>query len=446
MEHRVNGGNLRLGVALLMVGAGAGRLAAQERTVSLEEAITLALQAQPAIIQAQGNVDIAHASQREAVGSWFPSLSVSSNVAQNSPNRINNQTGQLAQTPTPSTLYSGGLNASLVVFDGFSRFAQGRSANATAASADAALTNQRFQVILQTKQAFFNALAAAELVKVTQTQVARSAQQLRISKDKLAAGSAIRSDTLRSTVELGNARLALLNAQAQQATAEANLARLIGADGGVHAGGSPALPDVAALDSATLRQEIVSASPSVRSAAAQARAAGAQVAVSRAQYFPSLTASYRQSWAGTQTSSGILPNPVNWPGTLNNSWTFSLGLSWPLFNGFTRETGFVRSMASHDAAVAQAADARRQANANYTQQLAALEAAAQQLIIAQASRAAADEDLRVQQERYRLGAATIVDVLTSQVSLGQAEVAFVQARLNVLLAKAQIEALVGREL
>ncbi len=444
MNRSINRIAVGLGIAVLL--GSARPLAAQERTVGLEEAITLALQAQPAIIQAQGNVDVAHASQREALGSWLPTLSASSNVAQNSPNRINNQTGQLAQTPSPSTLYSGGLNASLVVFDGFSRFAQGRSANATAASADAALTNQRFQVILQTKQAFFNALAAVELVKVTQTQVARSEQQLRISKDKLAAGSAIRSDTLRSTVDLGNAQLALLNAQAQLATAEASLARLIGVEGSVHATGTPALPDISALDTAELRQEVSTRSPSVQSAEAQARSAGAQVAVSRAQYFPSLTASYRQSWAGTQTSSGMFPNPVSWPGTLTNSWSFSLGLSWPLFNGFTRETGLARSMASRDAAVAQAADARRQANANFTQQLAALEAAAQQLTIAQASRAAADEDLRVQQERYRLGAATIVDVLTSQVSLGQAEVALVQARLNVLIARAQIEALAGREL
>ena len=59
---------------------------------------------------------------------------------------------------------------------------------------------------------------------------------------------------------------------------------------------------------------------------------------------------------------------------------------------------------------------------------------------------AATEDLRVVQERYRLGAATIVDVLTSQESLSQAEVDAVSARFNYLRAKAQIEALVGRSL
>ena len=432
--------------ALLAVGlVGTPRLAAQERTVTLDEAIALALRSQPAIIQAQGDLDVAHAGQREAIGSYLPTVNFNSSMSQNSSTRFNTATQQLVSIP-PSVAYQAGLSASLVIFDGFSRLAETKAAGATASSADASLTNQRFQVILQTKQAFFNALAAAELVKVTQTQVERAMQQLKISKDKLAAGSAIRSDTLRSTVELGNARLQLLNAQAQLATAEANLARLIGADGGVHAGGAPVMPDIAGLDSAGLRLEIVNRSPPVQAAEAQARAAGAQVGVSRAQYMPTITASYRPSWAGTRDSVALSPSAfTTWP-SLRNGWSFNFGLSFPLFNGFSREAAMSRALAGRNAAEARAADARRQANANFTQQLAALQAAAQQMAIAEASRAAAEEDLRVQQERYRLGAATIVDVLTSQVSLGQAEVSLVQARLNLLLAKAQIEALAGREL
>ena len=161
---------------------------------------------------------------------------------------------------------------------------------------------------------------------------------------------------------------------------------------------------------------------------------------------PTVTATYSRSWAGNRDSVSLSPVAfTTWP-ALRNTWSLRFGLSWPLFNGFSRETAMSRSLASRNAAEARAAEAQRQANANFTQQLAALEAATQQLAIADASRAAAEEDLRVQQERYRLGAATIVDVLTSQVSLGQAEVSLVQARLNLLLAKAQIEALAGREL
>ena len=73
-----------------------------------------------------------------------------------------------------------------------------------------------------------------------------------------------------------------------------------------------------------------------------------------------------------------------------------------------------------DIAEAQAADTRRAVNAQLTQQIAALETAFQQIDIATVNVAAATEDLRVQQERYRVGAGTILDLLTSQANLTQA--------------------------
>ena len=78
--------------------------------------------------------------------------------------------------------------------------------------------------------------------------------------------------------------------------------------------------------------------------------------------------------------------------------------------------------------------------------LAALETAFAQVDIAQANVAATTEDMRVQQERYRVGAATILDLLTSQANLTQAQVSLVQARFNYVIARATLEALVGRAL
>jgi len=149
---------------------------------------------------------------------------------------------------------------------------------------------------------------------------------------------------------------------------------------------------------------------------------------------PQISASYSRSWSGQEYNE------------LDPSWSVRLSASWPLFNGFTRELNRTRSAVNRDNARAQAEDARRQVNAQLTQHLASLTSAQTRLEIALVSRAASEEDLRVQQERYRLGAATIVEVLASQVNLDQAEVDIVQARLDYLVAKAQIEALIGREL
>lgn len=418
--------------------AGAAPAAAQDTTgvptVTLDQAVTLALQVQPAVVTARGDLVAASAARREAVGNWLPSLSGNGSFTRSfSANRVNNVTGEVATVPA-SNFYNAGLSANLLVFDGFQRPAQNRAAGANVDNADAQLVNQRFQVVLLTKQAFFNSIAAQELVGVAQRRIARADEQLKIARDKLAAGSATRSDTLQSTVERANAQLQLVTAQADLATSTASLARLIGFDGPVRPVSDSALFQMGTLDTARLRLEVVDEAPSVRAAQASARAADAQVQVSRAQYFPTLSAGYSNSWAGTQLDQ------------LLNSSSFRLSLSWPLFNGFSRETSVARASASADAARARAADARRQAQAQFTQFMASLQAAQARMVIARASLAAADEDLRVQRERYRLGAATIVEVLTSQVSVDQAATDLVTARLDFLVAKAQLEALLGREL
>nr|MDP2483206.1 TolC family protein [Candidatus Palauibacterales bacterium] len=388
---------------------------------------------QPAVVQARGAITTANAASREVVGSWLPRINSSGSWSRNSTTTRIDPTTQTEVTSPPYS-YSAGWNASIEIFDGFRRFAQGRSTSADFASAEANLTNQQFQVTLQVKQAFFNALAADELIRVSRTRLQRADEQLKVSKEKLAAGSATRSDTLRSAVEVGNARLQLLNAETSQASTRASLSRLIGYDGPVQAVADSGLFFLAPLDTAAMRDELLGTAPSVMAAEANAKAAAASVAVAKAQYFPTLSGTFSQNWSGTDI------------GRLGNSWAARLSLSWAIFNGFTREGNVTRSNVSRESAQAQADDARRQATAQLTQQLATLAASRTQIEIGQASLAAATEDLRVVQERYRLGAATIVDVLTSQITLDQAEVDLIRARLDFLVARAQLEALLGRSL
>jgi len=423
-------------LALLVVGAATAR--AQEASVTLQQALDMARKVNPAIIQAEGNLDNAGASKLQAFGSWLPSLSASSGYSTQPGRERLDPTTNTFITPTSSSA-NGGLSASLQIFNGFRRIAENRSANAEQASAQAALTNQEFQIALQTKQAFYTALAADELVRVSERSIQRAEEQLRMSRDKLAAGSAIRSDTLQAMVELGNAQLQLLQAQTGRSTAEANLARLIGVDGSVRAVADSGLLRPVVVDTVELRALAVGQAPSVVQADAAVKVAEASVAVARSTYFPSISASYSRSWSGAPVDTS---SSWDW----RSSWSASLRFSWTLFNGFSREASMTRSVSSRNVARSQADDARRAVQAQLTQYLASLASAQQSVAIAQASLAAATEGLRVQQERYGLGMATIVDVLTSQISLDQAEVDIVRARFDYLTAKAQIEALVGREL
>jgi outer membrane protein len=414
----------------ISVGSIAEPATAQVPTVTLEEAVELALQHSPTMIQAEGDVRVAQASKRESISDWLPRISGGTGWSINSTQRFDSQNQILVSGS--STSLSGSMSASYTVFDGFRRMANAKARGADLESAEASYTSQEFSIALQTKQAFFNALAAEDLVRVSETRIQRAERQLQVTRDRLAAGSAIRSDTLQAFVELGNARLQLINAQTQRATASANLARLIGYDGAVQAVADESIEFIADLDTASVRAEALERGPTIEQAIATARSADAQVSVSRAAYFPSVSASYSRSLAGSSLDE------------LRGSWSGRISLNWQIFQGFSRETSVQRSRASQDAAHARIEDTRRQVNAQLTQQFAALQSAAVRLQIAEASLAAANEDLRVQQERYRLGAATILEVMQSQINVDQADVDRVQARLDYLLAKAEIEAIVGR--
>jgi outer membrane protein len=403
--------------------------------VTLNEAIQRALQVQPSIVVARGDQRNTGASKRSAYGAFIPAVSVGASAARSNVGRIDQTTGRPIP---PEYTYTGSLNASLELFDGFRRFANVKAAAAQNTAADAGAVDARFQTTLQTKQLFYTAVANEALVRVADAQLKRAQQQLQISVEKLRAGSATRSDSLRSTVEFGNARIDLLRAQANLATAQADLGRQIGVDRLVRARFDSILPAVP--DTTELRTTALSSSPAVEAAEAQASAARALVWSARSQYWPSLVVSYNNSRQGSE-------NP-NWPFFSNfpETYQWRFGLSLPLLNGFTREANQVSASVQRDIAVARAADTRLQISALVTQELAVLGTAFQQIAIARENLAAATEDLRVQNERYRVGAATILDLLISQAALTQAEVNVVQTQFNYLIARAQLEATVGRAL
>jgi outer membrane protein len=408
--------------------------------ITLAEAVRRAERVQPAVIRASADVRTAAAQRRSAWGAYLPRISASSSGSDffsEGPARIDPATGELTSGNSSNRSVSTSLSASLDLFTGFRRGAEMRAARATQTAAEASLIDARFEQALATTNQFLDALAAAQLLRVREASVRRADEQLKTAVAKLRAGSATRSDSLRSLVTLGTARLDQISTQTQLASAEANLARLIGEPGRVRAADDSAfyrmLP---AVDTQAIRAEAESKSPRIQSAGANAAAARASVRASRSAYWPSLTLAANTGWNGSRTTDHDLFNQRQ----------LSLSLRWNLFDGFDRELSIVQRDAELDLAEANAADAQREVQAELTTRLAELDAARTRTEITQTSVAAAAEDLRVQQQRYRLGASTIVDLLTSQEALNQAEVDVVNARFDYLRAKAQLEALIGRNL
>ncbi len=418
------------------VGAQGG--ADSARTMSLNAAVTLAQKNSPLAVSARGQLRSSRAGVRSAYAAFLPTLDIQATNTQNSPaGVVIDSTGHVFSGKWQN---SQGFSTGLQLFDGLSRLYQIRASRAEVTAARANEVTQTFQIALLVSQQYYAVLAAKESESAAEAQLQQAQQQLAVSRAKVQAQTVTKSDSLRAIIQVGTARLALLQARNDLQTANATLTRLVGEPYKVTADAADTItgPSVD-VDSAKLVQ-LAQNSPVVQQAQAQQVAAAAQYRAAHAPYFPNISVAYNRSRYHSDSSFNFAHGGYNYSGTLRFT------VSYPLFNGLTREQDVVNAQVAEQNAAAEAQDAALLARQNLVSYIGTLRTTQEQIGIQQLSVAAAEEDLRVQQQRYQLGASILLDVLTSQTQLTQARLALIQARYDYRVAKAQLEALIGQTL
>jgi len=404
--------------------------------LSLQTVVAQTLAHSPAVVSAAGTVRDAAALRRVTLGAFLPSVSLNSSAGWTDQSLA---TTGVSGSGLGSTLnaYGAGLTAAVDVFTGGRRGAQRSQAEAISQAADAGLVQQRYATILLARQSYYDVLRAHELVRVAAEFVAQAELGLGYARDRLAAGTATRADVLLAELSLSTARRQQLAARDTLSTTSAALGRLVGANGSVDADPLTTLePIPLALGDSGVLALAPAAAPLVVNAQALANAGTAAVRASETQYLPTISLGAGYNWSNNGRVSGALPS----------GWIVAFTTSFPLFNGFVREASVTQAKVAADVATATSADAKRFVRAEAQRLLGSLHVAEQDITLTLDAVRLAGEDLRVIQARYRAGIATILDVLTSQTALIQAELDLVSARFSYQVARASLEALLGRDL
>ncbi|GAC1418915.1 MAG: TolC family protein [Gemmatimonadaceae bacterium] len=411
------------------------------RKISLDQAISMAEHNAPAAIQAEGVEKTSKAAKVSAIGAILPSATLSAGRAIQFGGGVTrvNQNGEsvaISGAPTNST----GLSLNMTLFDGGQRLYALRTAKYAIAAAEANRVAVKYNVALQVKQQYYAVLAALESRDAAELQMSQASEQFKTSVAKVRAGVATRSDSLRGVIQIGNAQLALITAQSNEEAADAALTRLVGSEVPVTADPASLQENMAALPDSAELAALAKVGPAVQQAQANVEAAEESWHASKATYLPSLSANYSRTGSGTDSRFGLGDAPFSYNGRL----TFSL--SYPVFNNFQREEQVVRARVADVNAEVTLRDTQLAAQQSLTQYIGALRGASQRVAVQVASVAAAQEDVRVQQQRYNIGASVLLDLITSQAALAQAEQALIQARYDYRIARAQLEALIGQDL
>jgi len=408
----------------------------QKRVLTIDDAVNVALKNSFPALSAQQNYQSA---RWDFVGGWsnlLPSLSASSGWTRNSKEVLRFRLGQFVSSRDN---YNFGLGLDQTIFNGGANFANYniRRFGKRSAWADLKLAEQ--SVTLNVKQGCYDLLKAQMLYDVQVDAVGVSLEQLKMAKARYDLGAASLSDYLKAKVQLGNDSLTLITNENSVKLAEANLNNLLGLDVNTPLEINARLEYTKFdfdVDQETKRA--LESHPQIDKARMGLNQSRSGLTVARSANYPSISffADYRWSDIAFPKSSS------EW--NQFAYWDFGINISLSIFNGFLT-TGNVRSA---KAQVRLNQDNLEQNKRDLAlaikQAYVSVKEGEQKIRLTNDALTSAEEDLKLTQEKYNLGAASILDLLNANVSYKTAKNNQVQALYDYNLAVAQFQKATAR--
>ncbi len=421
-----------LAMAVALPAAAQPATRAEPPRISLADAVAKGMTVAPDIADARGSVTVAEASQRRAKGSYLPSLSASAGTALASTERFDPNTS--VTVSGAGAQLNAGLGLSWDVYTGGRRSAERTRTAAQLESFRSQLISRERDLVLRITTAWYGALNVERLERVAASRLERAQVQLEAAKRRAEMGAATKSDVLRAELEVFNARTQGMEVETLLRAHRLELGRLVGERGPVAPTQGAEEPAGALELSAEELESLVSEHPDVASAMSSLEATRATVQQAKAGWLPQVRLSGGYDW--------FSPLPDVTEG--RTGWSVRLGLSYPIFDGWARDETMQRARVNVTVAESQVADLQRAVRTELERALDEERLAAWRVEVSRSAVEAAREDLRVQQERYAVGTTTMLDLLTSQERLVQAETDAIDASLARAIARAQWVALTGR--
>ncbi len=442
-------------IACIALGAGLGLAgsATAQAPLTADRAVALALAQNSQVIGA--NADVLGA-RGTALGAWSAVLpSVSASLTR-SGSQIRDQRGSTVvggQFTVPTTTPEYTSYSTTPELSGVWPVLN-LSALANVASARAGLHGARWQrevtrslVALQARQRFYEVVKAVKLVEVNGNALRLARDNERRVRVLFEVGSVSRSDVLKSQVLTAQSQLDSIGA-AQALLAQRNaLASFIGvAEARLGEVDTTLAAAPVAYDEAAVLREAEESRPDLKAARAALRSARAAVWSARLAWLPYVTlggSAVYDPFSDTKTfnAEGI---PTSAHSEYDRRVGGTVALNWdfldPLAKGATAagaRARLLRAQSQYDVLRRDLAGEVHEATLTYQQALASER-------LASTAVAAAAENMKLIQQKYNVGSATILDLIDAQVQLQRAESQLVSALAGIRVAEARLDQVRGR--
>lgn len=423
------------------------------KALTLSTAIELALEKNLSVIEAQTGVQSYQSVERAAYGNLLPSLDLSGGFSRRQTWSTQQGYVIIQGVPIPTggsalstnNSYSTGLSSQVTLFNGFANTSNVKRAESNTNGAAFSMKRTQQSIINQTNQLFLNLFRTYRLMKVSEDNLKRSQQQLEQIDEKNKVGAVALADVYRQRVQVGSDELSLIQAQNNHEKAKADLLSFLGVNFDLEYtfdfSGIPADIDTAEFvqvnkeysDFNALINQAVSNRPDYHASMEKYNAADASVAYARGGHYPSVTA---------QASYGYNSSELDHLSDNKNLY-FGFNVSVPIFSGFSIQSQVEQAEVQKINTEQEMNQSRRQITVDIRKGLLDLEAAEKEIAVTKASVLSAEMDRQIAQEKYNLGSGTLLDLLIGNANYTTALSNKVNAVVDYLNARKQMEFALG---
>jgi outer membrane protein len=431
-------------VTLLTVIVAAYSYAAE--TLTLDQAIDIALRSNPGLKAADAQVEVAEAGVLKSASGFLPKVTVSETWSRtDSPlmalgTKLNQEIVTPADfdpavmnRPDPISNYNTRLSVMQPVWNGGKEYVGRKQATLAREASIQDRERARQETVFNVIKAYYGVLLAKEYYKVAVQSLDTTEETVRLAEARYKAGAVLQSDLLRATVQLAEVKEMATRSQNSVKLAIAALNFAMGVPQGTEheVSGTLSARDMktgmsALLDDAALKR------PDLVSMELNRRNTEKSVTMARADYLPSLNVMGQMDWNSDKPA-----------GDEAKSWAVMAVLQWNLFDGLVTRSKVKEALATSSKMKSLEEQTRSAVQLQVMQAYYNLTASLDRIAATSSSVHEAEEGLRIVQKRYEVGMTTFVDVLGAENSLIRARTNVLQALYDNNVAQAELKLAVG---
>jgi outer membrane protein TolC len=264
-------------------------------------------------------------------------------------------------------------------------------------------------------------------------------------------GSVSKSDLLKAQVQTAQSQLDSLTAIDNVTVQRITLGTVIGvADRDFGEIDTTLSPNALVYDPAQVLDEASKNRPDLKAAELELKSANSALASANLARFPSLSLSGSATYSPfsdtkvTQKDSTGAKFSVSAHNETDRQYGASIALNWDVFSGMAIESRIAAAQAGVQRAKEVRDAAKRNLDGEVHQALLGQQEAIERTRLVESALASSTENLKLTQEKYNVGSATILDLIDAQVQLQRAESDEVSALAALRVAEAVLDRVRGR--